>query len=112
MPGEPAPAETADARTDAVGDRRRAWNRARDRLYPLVIETYGPTCWLCGIADATTTDHVVPLSAGGHPTALSNLRPSCRPCNSARQDTNAVTYRAKKQRRPATPRPSRNWFGT
>jgi 5-methylcytosine-specific restriction endonuclease McrA len=31
-----------------------------------------------------TADHIIPLSDGGNPTALSNLRPMHRSCNSKR----------------------------
>lgn len=41
---------------------------------------YGNRCWLCG-DDATATDHVKPLSAGGAH-MLCNLRPVCTSCNS------------------------------
>lgn len=40
---------------------------------------YGRKCYLCG-ADATATDHVIPLSRGGSQYPA-NLRPVCRRCN-------------------------------
>jgi 5-methylcytosine-specific restriction endonuclease McrA len=49
----------------------------------VVLRTQGTTCWLCGRGGASTCDHVVPRSRGGDD-ALSNLRPSCQPCNSRR----------------------------
>lgn len=33
---------------------------------------------------ATEVDHIVPLSQGGHPLDLENLRASCRQCNNDR----------------------------
>jgi 5-methylcytosine-specific restriction endonuclease McrA len=45
---------------------------------------YGDRCWLCG-AVATATDHVKPLGKGGAH-MLCNLRPICKPCNSAKRD--------------------------
>lgn len=62
--------------------------RANQRLTQLVLETYGRACWLrlpgC-TKIATTKDHVVPYSHGGSDD-LDNLRPSCKSCNSKRQD--------------------------
>lgn len=45
---------------------------------------YGDRCWICSAA-ATETDHVKPLSKGGAH-MLCNLRPICKPCNSAKRD--------------------------
>lgn len=41
-------------------------------------------CWLCA-GEATTVDHVKPLSKGGSH-MLANLRPACGPCNSGKRD--------------------------
>lgn len=41
-------------------------------------------CWLCG-REATTIDHVKPISRGGSH-MLANLRPACGPCNSGKRD--------------------------
>jgi 5-methylcytosine-specific restriction endonuclease McrA len=40
---------------------------------------WGGCCWMCG-EEATTWDHVKPLSKGGRH-LLANLRPACGPCN-------------------------------
>lgn len=71
--------------------------RANSRLTQLVIETYGPACWLrlpgcTGVA--TTKDHVVPHSHGGADD-LENLRPACKPCNSKRQNRTIYGYGAR-----------------
>lgn len=62
--------------------------RASQKLTRLVLETYGPVCWLklpgC-TRIATTKDHVIPHAHGG-PDTLENLRPACKSCNSKRQD--------------------------
>lgn len=48
------------------------------------LEYYGHKCWMCqGPYEAL--DHVKPLSKGGFH-VLSNLRPSCRSCNSSKSD--------------------------
>lgn len=46
-------------------------------------EVFGGRCYICGEA-ASATDHVKPLACGG-PEILSNLRPICRRCNSAKR---------------------------
>lgn len=43
------------------------------------IDYYGNKCWICR-GPYEHLDHVKPLSKGG-PHMLSNLRPSCAPCN-------------------------------
>lgn len=43
---------------------------------------WGGLCWMCG-AEAIAWDHVKPLRAGGGH-LLSNLRPACTACNSAK----------------------------
>jgi 5-methylcytosine-specific restriction endonuclease McrA len=40
---------------------------------------WGGCCWMCG-DEATSWDHVKPLSKGGRH-CLANLRPACQPCN-------------------------------
>jgi 5-methylcytosine-specific restriction endonuclease McrA len=43
---------------------------------------WGNKCWMCG-GNFEAVDHVIPISLGG-PHCLSNLRPSCGSCNSAK----------------------------
>ena len=43
---------------------------------------FGNKCWMCG-GPFEHIDHVKPISKGG-PHMLSNLRPSCRSCNSSK----------------------------
>ena len=45
------------------------------------VAYYGGCCWICGKPDAETTDHVIPLAAGGS-NWPANLRPACKSCNS------------------------------
>jgi 5-methylcytosine-specific restriction endonuclease McrA len=45
---------------------------------------YGHNCWICGYP-ADTMDHVKPPRHGG-PHMLSNLRPACRSCNTAKHN--------------------------
>lgn len=62
--------------------------RASSGLTALVLATYGNACHLrmpgC-LNVATTKDHLIPWSLGG-PDTLENLRPSCKRCNSKRQN--------------------------
>ncbi|MHA7191119.1 HNH endonuclease [Arthrobacter sp. MDT2-16] len=44
---------------------------------------WGGRCWMCGIADATQTDHVKPITKGGAH-YLANLRPICHSCNASK----------------------------
>lgn len=71
------------------GRRGKEWERLKKLVCPP-----GSYCWLCkkpiqfGLRPrhpmGPSIDHVVPLSKGGHPTALANLRPSHYGCNSRR----------------------------
>ncbi|WP_219813826.1 HNH endonuclease [Rathayibacter sp. AY1A7] len=57
--------------------------RASSATTALVLRHYGVICHLCGRANATTKDHLIPWSLGGRD-ELSNLRPACDPCNKRR----------------------------
>jgi len=72
----------------------------------IVEATYGDECWLCHrtITDPSeySIDHVIPLSLGGDPWDVDNMRPAHLRCNQSRGN------------RPPTvidplPRPSREW---
>lgn len=41
-----------------------------------------PLCERCGVV-ATEVHHIVPMSAGGHPSAFTNLESLCSPCHRA-----------------------------
>lgn len=45
---------------------------------------WGNRCYICG-SQATASDHVIALIRGG-PHCLSNMRPICKSCNSAKKD--------------------------
>lgn len=100
MPSRPPhPCTTCGTFTvGACGDCRRAAARARQRRrgtrqqlgYTAEYQRNRrqvlaghPACHWCGVAPATVTDHVVPLSQGGS-NELGNLVPSCVPCNARR----------------------------
>lgn len=61
---------------------KKSRSAARDK-WEQVIKEYGTMCVYCGIVEADTIDHVIPLSRGGT-NELSNLRPACRECNMAK----------------------------
>lgn len=44
---------------------------------------WGGRCWMCGVADSTSEDHVKPISKGGSH-CLANLRPICLSCNASK----------------------------
>lgn len=74
--------------------RRDQRRRARKRATRFCVITrqaleqrwgyFGGRCWMCN-APASEWDHVKPLSKGGWH-VLANLRPACKPCNSAKRD--------------------------
>lgn len=81
----------SQANRDKVAEkaRRRRAQRAAALTIPFTTEQlaermafWGDRCWMCG-GDYDTVDHVIPLAEGG-PHCLSNCRPACRSCNSAK----------------------------
>jgi 5-methylcytosine-specific restriction endonuclease McrA len=48
-----------------------------------ILEKYDHRCAYCGVPDARTMDHVVPVIKGGLHTS-SNVVPACRKCNSSK----------------------------
>lgn len=64
-------------RTGAVGTATTGQLQARWTYY-------GGRCWMCG-GQADGWDHVIALSLGG-PNWPSNMRPSCRSCNSWKKE--------------------------
>lgn len=63
----------------------RPWRRVRAEVL-----AQSDVCWLCGYPGADTVDHVVPLSLGGDPLSLDNLRPAHKRCNSRRGNRAAL----------------------
>ncbi|WP_370462981.1 HNH endonuclease [Nocardiopsis sp. FR26] len=77
------------AKRQAARDQQRGSSSARGlgyrhRKLREIVLADSPPCHWCG-DPATTADHLVPRSLGGS-TTLDNYVPSCRPCNSSRQD--------------------------
>ncbi len=50
----------------------------------MILEEFGGKCAYCRIADATTWDHIVPISKGGR-TTPGNVVPACTSCNSSKK---------------------------
>jgi 5-methylcytosine-specific restriction endonuclease McrA len=91
-------------------DGRPPWGgRLAAELTAECLAVKGTVCHLCGLAGATTADHVTPRSKGG-PDALDNLEPAHRACNSARGDRTLAEWFAQRPRTYATQTaPSREW---
>lgn len=69
-----------------------AWGGRRAQEFTLyVLAEYGTTCWLCGLPNATTVDHVIPRSKGGHPYDIRNAAPAHARCNYARGNRDALS---------------------
>jgi 5-methylcytosine-specific restriction endonuclease McrA len=77
-------------------DPRLSRQYKRQRL--IVLDRDGHTCVYCG-EDATQTDHVIPISKGGHPTDLLNLVACCKKCNVSKGNRSEAVFLA----RTATP---------
>lgn len=68
-----------------------AWGGKRAQQFTqLTLETYGRTCWLCGLPGATSCDHVIARSRGGHPYDLRNAAPAHGRCNYARGNRDVI----------------------
>ena len=57
----------------------------------IVLESAHYQCHYCN-QDATTADHIIPVSFGGG-NELSNLLPACVSCNSSRKNTVVMRMR-------------------
>ena len=78
-------------RPDRVGNQRTAFDKNR-----MIILRTQEVCGICGTpVDKTlrsphplspTVDHIIPVSKGGHPSALDNLQLAHRICNRAKAD--------------------------
>ena len=78
-------------RPDRVGNNRTAFEKNRQ----IILKTQ-EVCGICGApVDKTlrsphplspTVDHIIPVSKGGHPSALENLQLAHRICNRAKAD--------------------------
>lgn len=68
-----------------------------------VIDLYGPDCYLCGVnlprESNWEVEHVIPFARGGW-NLISNVRPSCFPCN-----------RKKRDKMPPALRQAKVWYG-
>jgi 5-methylcytosine-specific restriction endonuclease McrA len=67
----------------AIGHTTLAQKQAR-------WDFFGGRCAYCA-AEATTTDHVIPLAKGGT-NWPANLRPACHSCNSSKRDLPLATF--------------------
>jgi 5-methylcytosine-specific restriction endonuclease McrA len=83
--------EQRRAPTSDLGKRRQLPRKRMMRI--VLLEIYGPTCWLCGGAidlsvkspqrESFSIDHVLPVVLGGTDDPA-NLRPAHRSCNSSK----------------------------
>lgn len=76
--------------------RRRARKRAAGGSYTAaewcaLCDWFGNVCLSCGATEGLTTDHVIPISAGG-PNDIRNLQPLCARCNQ-RKNAKTIDYR-------------------
>ena len=81
----------AKLRADKTGAHRQSYNRNKK-----IILATQDTCGICGqpvdktlqVGDAMApcVDHIVPISKGGHPSALENLQLSHWTCNRQKSD--------------------------
>lgn len=80
------------------------------RVAKATLDRYGTTCALCGGEGADSSDHVVPLSLGGHPLDLANRQPAHLDCNRRRGElTLAEWFAANPLPTRSNPSPSRDW---
>jgi 5-methylcytosine-specific restriction endonuclease McrA len=86
------------------------WGATGLKLRDATLDLYGTTCALCGLPGADSSDHVTPLSLGGHPTDLANRQPAHQSCNRQRGALTMAEWFAKHPL-PTRPQldPSREW---
>ena len=73
------------------------WRKVRKQC----LERDYYTCHYCGVEEATTADHIIPISKGGTD-QLENLVAACNKCNSGKRDRMTPTF-FERTRTPTTP---------
>ena len=68
---------------------RDGWSGRKVMTARALVLVPGARCWLCGGANPTVVDHVVPRRAGGG-NELDNLRPAHGYCNNVRHKGRAA----------------------
>jgi len=79
------------AASDEITASRRAWDKLRLKLTPLVLRRDDGSCVYCA-RPAQCVDHRTPLARGGS-NDISNLAAACDDCNRAKGDRTEVEYR-------------------
>lgn len=77
---------------DPSAPTERWGGRKAQQYVKACLETYGSTCWLCGLPGANTADHVIPRSLGGAVYDLANLAPAHKRCNEARGNRPSLEF--------------------
>lgn len=70
-------------------------SKIRQELRQLAYDKYAGHCAYCGLKLTTRQmqiDHIIPIRSGGA-NDLSNLNPSCRPCNTYKAANSIETFR-------------------
>ena len=74
-----------------AGIKRRYNSTYYQRVRLEVLQRDYYTCHYCGVAEANTVDHLIPISKGGTDEA-SNMVACCTQCNSSKRDRIAPTF--------------------
>jgi hypothetical protein len=61
----------------------------------LILEEFAGKCAYCRLAEATTWDHIVPISKHGR-TTPGNVVPACASCNSSKKNQDVWIWMAKR----------------
>jgi len=91
-------------RNTKLGQLKRAATKARKRnitplpakIQKLLLEMFDGLCAYCGINEADTFDHIVPVSLGGK-TIPHNVVPARFSCNSSKRDRDVYEWMSKKR---------------
>lgn len=97
-----------EKRADRIGEHRTAFEKNR-----VVILRTQDVCGICGQPVdkkikpphplSPTVDHIIPISKGGNPSALSNLQLAHRCCNRAKADKLFISAMNEKEKETAGP---------
>ena len=74
-----------------AGIKRRYNSTYYQRVRLEVLQRDYYTCHYCGVAEANTVDHLIPISKGGTDEA-SNMVACCIKCNSSKRDRMTPTF--------------------
>lgn len=82
-------------RRQRVHARKRGVGPVAAEAQVFLLDVFGNKCAYCRAAEATTWDHIIPISQAGQ-TTPGNIVPACASCNSSKKDQDVWEWMGKR----------------